>query len=81
MSNYSFLIGKSKSFTRLVANNINKKYKNIVNDCINIEGPISGKLFFIQPQDNVKFTFTKEEMEGKVEIEIYEKLPDLMYFV
>ncbi|WP_298286871.1 hypothetical protein [uncultured Lutibacter sp.] len=81
MSNFSIFTKKTKSFTRFVANNINKNYENKLNDCIEIKGAISGKLFLIRPQENVKITFTKEELEGKVDKEIYDKLPDLMYFV
>jgi len=79
---FSFSTKKSGSFLRYIGRNINEKCQNEILDFINIEGAISGKLYFIQPKDeNVKFIITKEELKSRVDINIIEKLPDNMFFV
>lgn len=79
---YSFFTQKSRSFIRLICNNINEKFDKKNQNFIEITGPIKGKLFFLQPAKdvNVIFTINKEELT-KVKSEIIEKLPEQMYFV
>ncbi len=79
---FSFLIQKTRSFLGLVAKNLNEKFTDNASDFIEIKGAISGKLYFSQPQEGiVKFTIKKEEVAKKIKEEIYEKLPETMYFV
>ena len=79
---YSFFIKKTASFLTLIGNNINAKYHSEIKEFITIEGAISGKLYFIQPENkNVKFLIHKDELKERVKIEILEILPNKMFFV
>ena len=79
---YSFLTKKTGSFLKLIGNNINDKYHSKIEEFITIEGAISGKLYFIQPENkNVKFLISKDELKERVKIEILETLPNKMFFV
>jgi len=79
---YSFFTKKTKSFISQIAKNINENINEEISDFIQIEGPITGKLYFKQPkEENVKFTINKKELKDKVNQNIYNKLPENMFFV
>lgn len=79
---FSFLTQKSKSFIALIARTIAEKFIDNTSEFILIEGPIKGKLYFKQPKDKtVIFTITKEELKAKLDKNIFDKLPENMYYV
>ena len=79
---FSFFTKKTKSFIALIAKNLNKKFNNEISGFIEIEGPITGRLYLEQPkEDNIKFSIDKNELKEKVNQTIYDKLPEKMYFV
>ena len=79
---FSFFTKKTKSFIALIAKNINKKFNDDIIDFIDIDGPITGKLYLDQPkEENIKFTIDKVELKEKVSENIYDKLPEKMFFV
>lgn len=79
---FSFFTKKTRSFIVLIAKNINNKFNHDIADFIEIDGPVSGKLYLNQPkEENIKFTIDKEELKDKVAQNIYDNLPEKMYFV
>ncbi len=73
---------KTQSIIIFISRKINSNFKEANTDFIPIDGPIAGKLYLKKPVEKlVIFTIEKHELQPRVNKEILDKLPEMMYFV
>ena len=78
---FSF-VKKTKSIIIFISRKINSNFKEENTEFIPIDGPIAGKLYFKKPSEKmVIFIIEKHELEPRVNKDIFDKLPEIMYFV
>lgn len=72
---------KTERFINYVSSQFNKQYSKSRN-YMQIKGLVQAKLYFEEPEDEkVKFIIDKDELPSeKIAPEIYELLPDKMYY-
>ena len=73
---------KTQSIIIFISRKINSNFKQENTEFIPIDGPISGKLYLKKPVEKlVIFTIEKQELQPRVNKDIFDQLPEIMYFV